>query len=94
MRAAMAGIQPRLLYRRCLLAKIDGSLLISPRNSPADRRPDRRTISDRVACRFTQQLPEIRHGAEGATIASARANQRNAQNAGFPVRGEMEQQVR
>jgi hypothetical protein len=36
------------------------------------------------------KLPEIRRGAEGASIASAPANKKNAQNAGFPVHGEME----
>jgi hypothetical protein len=76
------------------LAKIDSSLLILPRNSPPDRRPDRRTLFDRRPPSLLNKLPEIRRGAEAARIASARAIQKNSQNAGFLAHDEMESQVR
>jgi hypothetical protein len=69
-------------------------MLILPRNSPPDRRPDRRNTPFAWPADSRNKLPEIRRGAEGARIASARVIQKNSQNAGFLAHDEMESQMR
>ena len=55
--------------------------------------PRQRVLLDRLASWFTSLTAGKPATADSADAASAAAKQKNTENAGFPVRGEMEQQV-
>jgi hypothetical protein len=69
---------------------IADSILTTTAPTPLPRRP----VLDRLASLFARRTARIPADAEALGIASAGANEKNAENARVLVRGEMEERVR